>query len=104
MSGRGVGGVLGMNKSNVYIWIKKRMRLWIACLQVLSWMSCTGFVERKPRTETRENVYLMTMVSREPGLIVGFDVAYDNHLRESNELWTVRRQQRSIAAMLGVVI
>lgn len=35
------------------------------------------FVERKPRTETRENVYLMTMVSRKPRQIVGFDVAYD---------------------------
>ena len=35
------------------------------------------FVERKPRTETRENVYLMTMVSREPRQIVGFDVARD---------------------------
>ena len=35
------------------------------------------FVFHKPRTETRENVYLMTMVSREPRQIVGFDVAYD---------------------------
>jgi IS1 family transposase len=35
------------------------------------------FIERKPRTETRENVYLMTMVSREPRQIVGFDVAGD---------------------------
>jgi IS1 family transposase len=35
------------------------------------------FIERKPRIETHENVYLMTMVSREPRQIVGFDVAYD---------------------------
>ena len=35
------------------------------------------FIGQKPRTETRENVYLMTMVSREPRQIVGFDVAYD---------------------------
>ena len=35
------------------------------------------YVERKPRTETRENVYLLTMVSREPRQIVGFDVAFD---------------------------
>ena len=35
------------------------------------------FVERKPRTETRENVYLMTMVSRKPRCIAGFEVAYD---------------------------
>ena len=35
------------------------------------------FIERKPRTATRENVYLMTMVSREPRQIVGFEAAYD---------------------------
>ena len=35
------------------------------------------FVERKARTQTRENVYLMTMVSRLPRQIVGFDVAKD---------------------------
>jgi IS1 family transposase len=32
---------------------------------------------RKPRTQTRENVYLMTMVSRNPRQIVGHDVAFD---------------------------
>ena len=35
------------------------------------------FIERKSRKETRENVYLMTMVSRHPRQIVGFDVAPD---------------------------
>jgi IS1 family transposase len=35
------------------------------------------FVERKPRTETRENVYVMTIVSRNPRQIVGFDVSFD---------------------------
>jgi IS1 family transposase len=35
------------------------------------------FIERKSRRETRENVYVMTMVSRKPRKIVGFDVAYD---------------------------
>jgi len=35
------------------------------------------FLESKPKTETRENVYLMTMVSRLPRQIVGFDVAFD---------------------------
>jgi len=36
-----------------------------------------GFIERKSRSKTRENVYLMTMVSREPRQIVGYDVAFD---------------------------
>ena len=35
------------------------------------------FIGEKPNTETRENVYVMTMVSRNPRQIVGFDVAYD---------------------------
>ena len=37
------------------------------------------YIERKPRTETGGNVYLMTMVSRNPRQIVGFDVAFDKY-------------------------
>jgi len=33
------------------------------------------FLEYKPRTETRENVYIMTMVSRKPRQIVGHTVS-----------------------------
>ena len=35
------------------------------------------FIERKSRTKTRENIYLMTIVSRNPRQIMGFDVAFD---------------------------
>ena len=35
------------------------------------------FIKQRPRTKTRENVYLMTMASREPRQLVGFDVAFD---------------------------
>ena len=35
------------------------------------------FVFHKPRTKTGENVYLTTLISREPRMIIGFDVAYD---------------------------
>ena len=35
------------------------------------------YIERKPRTKTQENVYIMLMVSRNPRQIVGYDVAYD---------------------------
>jgi len=35
------------------------------------------FVERKATKETRENVYLIAMISREPRQIVGFSVAKD---------------------------
>lgn len=35
------------------------------------------FIGEKPKTETRENTYVMTMVSRLPRQIVGFDAAFD---------------------------
>ena len=35
------------------------------------------FIGRKGTEKTRENVYLITMISRNPRLIVGFDVAFD---------------------------
>jgi hypothetical protein len=35
------------------------------------------FIGKKPRTKTQENVYVMTVVSRTPRQIVGFDAAYD---------------------------
>jgi len=35
------------------------------------------FVGRKGRSETRENTYIITVVSRNPRQIVGFDVAFD---------------------------
>lgn len=35
------------------------------------------FIGKKPKSGTRENIYVMTMVSRKPRQIVGFDVAFD---------------------------
>ncbi|MDR1003361.1 MAG: hypothetical protein LBL82_08885, partial [Oscillospiraceae bacterium] len=83
-SGRGVGKVYGFNKANVYNRIKKTTKSLESeqsfqqvipqCLELdeLYW-----FVEQKSKTETREKVYVMTMVSREPRTIAGFDVAQD---------------------------
>jgi len=45
--------------------------------QILEMDELYWFIGKKPRTQTRENVYVMTMVSRNPRQIVGFDVAYD---------------------------
>ena len=78
VSGRGVGKVLGMNKANVYNWIKKLKNNDVKIfyeyfeLDELYW-----FINKKPCTKTRENVYIITMISREPRQIVGFDVAFD---------------------------
>jgi IS1 family transposase len=35
------------------------------------------FIKKKAKTKTRENVYLCTMVGREPRQIVAFEVAFD---------------------------
>jgi hypothetical protein len=66
-----------MSKANVYNWIKKNdvnVENSLSCLELdeLYW-----FIGKKAKTETRENVYVIIMVSREPRQIVGFDVARD---------------------------
>ena len=39
------------------------------------------FLKYKPRTDTRENIYIMTMVSRKPRQIVGHVVSWDKSSR-----------------------
>ena len=46
-------------------------------IKVLELDELYWYIEAKPRTKTHENVYLMTMVSRNPRQIVGFDVDFD---------------------------
>lgn len=77
VSGRGVGKDLGMNKANVYRWIRKKDRNVDNSSAVFELDELYWFIERKPRTESRENTYLMTMIRRSPRQIVGFDVAFD---------------------------
>ena len=48
------------------------------------------FINQKANTETRENTYLMTMVSRMPRQIVGYEVAKDK---------TAQRLQRVVDSM-----
>jgi IS1 family transposase len=59
------------------IGLKKTVQSLESNYRILELDELYWFVGKKPRTQTRENVYLMTMVSREPRQIVGFDVAYD---------------------------
>lgn len=47
------------------------------CIDCLELDEMYWFLECKSKKETRENVYLMTMVSRSPRQIVGFEVARD---------------------------
>ena len=57
--------------------LKKTAQILESHYHILELDELYWFVERKSRTKTHENVYLMTMVSREPRQIVGFDVAFD---------------------------
>jgi len=59
------------------IGLKKTAQILEKDYQYLELDEMYWFVCKKPRTETRENIYIMTMVSRLPRQIVGFDVAYD---------------------------
>jgi len=45
--------------------------------QILELDELYWFVGKKANTETRENTYVITMVSRNPRQIVGFDVSFD---------------------------
>jgi insertion element IS1 protein InsB len=54
------------------VWISEATARDIFELDELYW-----FTERKSRKDTRENTYVMTMISREPRQIVGFAVAAD---------------------------
>ncbi len=44
------------------------------------------FLERKPCTETRENIYIMTMVSRNPRQIVGHVASVDKSSRTIQQM------------------
>ena len=84
VSGRGVGKILGMNKANVYNWIKKTRISRKRHYQILDLDELYWFIGHKGKSKTRENVYLLTMVSRSPRQIVGFDVA-----ARSMSMWTI---------------
>jgi hypothetical protein len=77
VSGRGVEKVLGMNKANVYNWIKKTDEAVDNSARIFELDGLYWFTERKSGTETRENVYILTMVSRLPRQIVGWEVTLD---------------------------
>lgn len=56
------------------VWISPLTKFDTFELDELYW-----FIKHKERTETRENTYIMTMLSRIPRQILGFDV--DNHIK-----------------------
>jgi len=71
---------MGIGKGTVYSWIKKTAEEVLKSGKqgsIFEFDELYWFIKKKAETETRENVYLMTMVGREPRQIVGFAVAYD---------------------------
>ena len=75
VSGRGAGNLFGMNKSNVYNWIKKTESLVDNSPKILEMDELYWFIGEKSDKETRENVYVITLVNREPRQIAGFEVS-----------------------------
>jgi len=59
--------------------LKKTDQVWASeqTVETLELDELYWFIGQKDKGESRENVYLITMVSREPRQIVGFAVAYD---------------------------
>jgi len=57
--------------------LKKTNQIVDKSYEILEMDELYWFVFHKPNTETRENVYLTTLVSRNPRQIAGFDIAYD---------------------------
>jgi len=66
--------IIGLKKASQIdkIWISEA-----TVTEVFEMDELYHFIEYKPTHETRENVYVMTLVSRNPRQIVGFDVAKD---------------------------
>ena len=66
VSGRGVGKILGMNKSDVANWIKKSAKndvekcKTLCAPETVELDELYWFLERKPRAETREKIHIMT--------------------------------------------
>jgi hypothetical protein len=76
-SGRGVGKIMGFSKANVYNWIKKTAQNPNPNYHILELDELYWFIGQKPRTQTRENLYLMTMINANPRQIVGLQVTMD---------------------------
>ncbi len=77
VSGRRVGHIFHMSKSNIYNWIKKLNNDVENLPNLFELDELYWFIGKKPRTETHENAYIFTMVSREPRQLVGFDVSME---------------------------
>ncbi len=76
ISGRGVGKILRINKSHVMNWIKKSIRMKAETIstagsKIVELDELYWFPEYKSRTDARENIYIMTMVSRNTRQIGG---------------------------------
>lgn len=78
-------GSNGSGKANVYNWIKKTAKNLENNYQIMELNELYWFIGQKGTNKTRENTYVMTMVSRSPRQIVGFDVALDKSPRKNSK-------------------
>jgi len=66
VSGRGVGKMFGFNKSNISNWIKKTTQILRSSYHILEIDELYWFVGKKGTSKTRENCYVIPLVSRNP--------------------------------------
>jgi len=91
VSGRGIGKIFKMSKANVCNWIKKLNnkpdeRKSEEPADTYESDELYRYAERKAKGETRENVYVITMISREPRQIVGHSAAADKPSERIQEI------------------
>lgn len=79
--------MLEMSKANVYYWIKSEsiIESLSDCLEVML------FHLRKPNTETHKNMHILTIVSRNLRIIMGFDIAQDKLAKRIQQIMDFAR-------------
>jgi transposase-like protein/IS1 family transposase len=96
-SGRAVGRILGMSKSNVFRWIKQRATKipepnpetaenTEEPIDAIELDELFHFVKKKSDKETKENVYVTLAVTRNPRKIVGFTVTLSRSVEQMRGL------------------
>ena len=61
------------------------------------------FIGKKPHTETHENTYIFTMVSREPRQLVGFDVSMEKSAKYIQAIVDyVHKEHSELLSLQGV--
>jgi len=87
---------IGLKKAN------QTTKIWISettAKEIFEMDELYHFIKYKPTHETRENIYVTTLVSREPRQIVSFDVAGDKSLNRLQNIAPLLLKQTTTQLM-----